>query len=36
MQDGYALPPEQAGLGIEWDWEAIARLRKAPPLVVKA
>ena len=23
-EEGYALPPETSGLGIEWDWEAIA------------
>lgn len=24
IEEGYALPPETSGLGIEWDWEAIA------------
>ncbi|HZR02607.1 MAG TPA: enolase C-terminal domain-like protein, partial [Burkholderiales bacterium] len=34
MRDGYALAPEATGLGIEWDWEAIARLRNGPPVVL--
>jgi L-alanine-DL-glutamate epimerase-like enolase superfamily enzyme len=25
MSDGYALPPADPGLGIEWDWNAIER-----------
>ena len=36
MQDGYALPPQTPGLGIEWDWDAIARMRNAAPIVVSA
>ena len=36
MQDGYALPPQTPGLGIEWDWDAIARMRNAAPIVVAA
>lgn len=27
IQEGHALPPEEPGLGIEWDWEAIGRRR---------
>ncbi len=27
MRQGRAVPSEQPGLGIDWDWEAIARLR---------
>lgn len=26
MEAGYAIPPELPGLGIEWDWQAIAAL----------
>ncbi len=29
VQDGYALPPSSPGLGIEWDWAAIAQRQKA-------
>jgi L-alanine-DL-glutamate epimerase-like enolase superfamily enzyme len=31
IQNGYAIPSNQPGLGIEWDWKAIERRRKAPP-----
>ncbi len=23
IQDGYAIPPEEPGIGIDWDWEAV-------------
>jgi L-alanine-DL-glutamate epimerase-like enolase superfamily enzyme len=36
IKDGYALPSTQPGLGIEWDWKAIERRRKASPEVVTA
>lgn len=36
MKDGWAHPPERAGLGIDWDWKAIERLRNAAPIVLKA
>lgn len=26
VQDGWAVPPDEPGLGIAWDWEAIGRL----------
>ena len=35
IEDGYAVPSTEAGLGIEWNWEAIARLRNAAPIVVQ-
>ncbi len=25
LQDGHAIPPDTAGLGIDWDWQAIDR-----------
>ena len=28
VQDGYALPPSSPGLGIDWDWAAIAKRQK--------
>jgi L-alanine-DL-glutamate epimerase-like enolase superfamily enzyme len=36
IRDGYALPSEQPGLGIEWDWKAIERKRNGPPIAVEA
>jgi len=27
VQDGYAYPPSEPGLGIDWDWDAIAEQR---------
>jgi L-alanine-DL-glutamate epimerase-like enolase superfamily enzyme len=36
MQDGHALPSQQPGLGIDWDWDAIAKLRNAQPIVLSA
>ena len=27
IDDGYAIPPQTPGLGIEWDWGAIGRLK---------
>jgi len=29
IEDGFAWAPETAGLGIEWDWQAIGRRQKA-------
>jgi len=29
MRDGYAIPPDTPGLGIEWDFAAIDRLAVA-------
>jgi len=34
IQNGYAMPSNQPGLGIDWDWKAIERRRKAPPAVL--
>lgn len=34
IRDGQAYPSSEAGLGIDWDWDAIARLAKAPPHVI--
>ncbi len=31
---GYAVASTRPGLGIEWDWPALARLRKASPAIV--
>jgi L-alanine-DL-glutamate epimerase-like enolase superfamily enzyme len=36
MQDGHALPSQQPGLGIDWDWDAVAKLRNAQPIVLSA
>lgn len=34
VEGGYAYPSLRPGLGIDWNWEAIRRLRRAEPLVV--
>ena len=34
MRDGRAYASSEPGLGIDWDWDAIARLAKAPPRVI--
>jgi L-alanine-DL-glutamate epimerase-like enolase superfamily enzyme len=34
IRDGKAHPSSEPGLGIDWDWDAIARLAKAPPQVI--
>jgi len=34
IEDGYALPLDRPGLGIEWDWKAIEKRRNGPPEVV--
>jgi L-alanine-DL-glutamate epimerase-like enolase superfamily enzyme len=34
IEDGYALPSDRPGLGIEWDWKAIEKRRNGPPEVV--
>ena len=36
IEDGCALPFEAPGLGIEWDWKAIEKLRVAAPAVIGA
>lgn len=35
IEDGYATPQTEPGLGIEWNWEAIAKRRGAAPIVVQ-
>ncbi|MBI5278365.1 MAG: mandelate racemase/muconate lactonizing enzyme family protein [Burkholderiales bacterium] len=35
VEDGHACPPETPGLGIEWDWDAIAA-RQCADLLVQA
>jgi L-alanine-DL-glutamate epimerase-like enolase superfamily enzyme len=35
MRDGYALPPQTAGLGIDWDFAAIDRLATARATIRK-
>ena len=34
IRDGKAYASSEPGLGIDWDWEAIARLAKAKPRVI--
>ena len=34
MENGYAVPSSSPGLGIAWDWEAIARMRAFAPIVL--
>ena len=36
IEDGKAKPPSEPGIGIAWDWPAIARLQAFTPIVVKA
>ena len=36
IADGYALAPQTPGLGIDWDWQAIARLSRITQSVRKA
>jgi len=33
LEDGFAVAPESAGLGIDWDWAAIERRQKASLVV---
>jgi L-alanine-DL-glutamate epimerase-like enolase superfamily enzyme len=35
IRDGRAYASSEPGLGIDWDWSAIERLRSAAPLVVR-
>jgi L-alanine-DL-glutamate epimerase-like enolase superfamily enzyme len=35
IKDGFATPSALPGLGIEWNWEAIGRLRVAAPIVIQ-
>jgi len=34
IRDGRAYPSPEPGLGIDWDWDAIGRLRRAAPIVI--
>ena len=34
IENGYALPFDGHGLGIEWDWTAVEQLRKGDKAVV--
>ena len=34
IRDGRAYPSSEPGLGIDWDWDAIARARDAAPTVI--
>jgi L-alanine-DL-glutamate epimerase-like enolase superfamily enzyme len=36
IEKGYAYPYQTPGLGIEWDWKAIAKLRVGTPAVLQA
>jgi len=36
IEDGKAKPPPVPGIGIAWDWQAIAKLQAFTPIVVKA
>jgi len=33
IEDGHAIPSDEPGLGIEWDWPAIRRMAGAPAVV---
>jgi L-alanine-DL-glutamate epimerase-like enolase superfamily enzyme len=33
IENGFAIPSEQPGLGIVWDWQAIAKRAGAPQIV---
>ena len=34
IRDGRAYASTAAGLGIDWDWDAIARLQTGAPIVI--
>ena len=34
IRDGRAYPSPEPGLGIDWDWDAIGRLRRTAPIVI--
>ena len=36
IEHGKAKPPSEPGIGIAWDWQAIAKLQTFTPVVVKA
>jgi L-alanine-DL-glutamate epimerase-like enolase superfamily enzyme len=35
IRDGRAYPSPEPGLGIDWDWDAIGRLSRAAPIVIR-
>jgi L-alanine-DL-glutamate epimerase-like enolase superfamily enzyme len=35
IRDGRAHASEDPGPGIDWDWDAIERLRSAKPIVIR-
>lgn len=35
MADGHAVPSDQPGLGIEWNWKAIEGKRQAAPAIIR-
>ena len=35
IRDGRAHPSREPGLGIDWDWDAIGRLARSAPIVVR-
>ena len=35
VREGRALPSPDAGLGIDWDWEAIGKMRAAAPIEIR-
>ena len=35
IRDGRAWPSNDAGLGIDWDWDAVQRMRAGAPIVVR-
>jgi L-alanine-DL-glutamate epimerase-like enolase superfamily enzyme len=36
IREGRAYPSSEPGLGIDWDWEAIGRLRGAAPVAISS
>jgi L-alanine-DL-glutamate epimerase-like enolase superfamily enzyme len=34
IENGRAVPSNEPGLGIAWDWDAIARLRSGDPVTI--
>ena len=36
IEDGHAMPSDNPGLGIEWDWQAIKKMAGAPAVIGKS
>jgi L-alanine-DL-glutamate epimerase-like enolase superfamily enzyme len=36
IDKGFAYPFDAPGLGIDWDWKTIEKMRVAPPAVVES